>query len=92
MKLIDYDKYKSKWSPRATIALAVVDALATGLFLGLSLIEAVRGSDFWTWIFPLTMGFASGVGALHATLVALHNCPPSPKTRQSDTAPRNAAV
>ncbi|MBI3644441.1 MAG: hypothetical protein HY233_00510 [Acidobacteriales bacterium] len=92
MKLIDYDKYTKKWSPRSTIVLAVVEAVVAGFFLGAALIEAVRGHDVWVWIWPLVMGFASGVGALQATLVALHTCPPSAKTRQSETVPNSARV
>ena len=34
MKLIDYDKYTRKWSPRSTVVLAVVESIVTGLFLG----------------------------------------------------------
>ena len=87
MKLIDYDKYTKKWSPRGAIMLAVVDAIVTGFFLGAALFEALRGRDVWTWIFSLVMAFSSGVGALQATLVALHNCPPLAKTGQGETIP-----
>ncbi len=73
MKLIDYEKYKTKWSPRSTILLAVFEALVTGLFLGVSFMEAIRGRNFWIWAFPLVLGFSSGVGTLQATLIALHN-------------------
>jgi len=77
MRLIDYDKYTRKWSPRSTVVLAVVDSIFTGFLLSAALFEFLRGRDVWTWIAPLAMAFASGVGALLATLVALHNCPPS---------------
>jgi hypothetical protein len=77
MKLIDYDRYTRKWSPRSTVLLAVVESIVTGFFLSASLFEFLRGRDVWTWITPLVMAFASGVGALLATLVALHNCPSS---------------
>jgi hypothetical protein len=87
MKLIDYDKYTKKWSPRSTILLLVVEAVVAGFFLGAALIEAVRGREVWAWILPLCMAFLSGVGTLQATLVALHNCPPSVKTLQSETVP-----
>lgn len=76
MKLIDYDKY-NRWSPRTTIVSAVVQAVVTGFFLGLALIEAVAGRDVLTWTFSLAMGFSSGVGALTSTLIALHKCSPS---------------
>jgi len=84
MRLIDYEKYTKKRSPRSTIVLAVVEAVVAGFFLGSALIEAVRAHDVWAWIWPLAMAFASGVGALQATLVALHNCP-SVKMREGET-------
>jgi len=34
MKLIDYAKHKKKSNPRSAVLLLVVDALATGFFLG----------------------------------------------------------
>lgn len=71
MKFINYDKYTKKWSPRSTIMLVVVEAINTGFFLGATLFEALRGRDVWTWVSPLVMAFAFGVGTLHATLVAL---------------------
>ena len=87
MKLIDYDKYTKKWSPRSTIMLLVVEAVVTGFFLGATLFEALRGHDIWAWIMPLVLGFSSGVGTLQATLIALHNCPPSAKTSQAEAVP-----
>src|SRR5579863_5075897 len=78
MKLIDYDKYQKKWTPRGTILLLVVEAASTGLFLGSGVIETARRQDVWTWVLPLALGFLSGVATLQATLVALHNCAPSP--------------
>lgn len=87
MKLIDYDKYTKKWSPRTTICLLVVEAVSAGFFLGSALIEAVRGQDVWLWLLPLGMAFLSGVGTLQTTLIALHNCPPSVKNPQSETVP-----
>ena len=39
MKLIDYDKYTKKWSPRTVIMLLVVQAISTGLLLGVALME-----------------------------------------------------
>jgi hypothetical protein len=87
IKLIDYDKYTKKWSPRSTILLLVVEAVVAGFFLGSALIEAVRGREVLAGILPLGMAFLSGVGTLQATLIALHNCPQSVKTPQSDTLP-----
>jgi hypothetical protein len=74
MKLIDYEKYGKKWSPRSVVALLFVEAVCTGFFLGLALSEAIHSQDSWNWIWPLTLGFASGVGALQAALITLHNC------------------
>lgn len=75
VKLINYDKYTKKWSPRSTILLAVVESITTGFFLSAALFESLRRLDVWAWVVPLALGFASGVSALLATLVALHNCP-----------------
>jgi hypothetical protein len=82
MKLIDYDKYSRKWSPRSTVVLAVVESIVTGFFLGVTLFESLRGREVWTWVSPLVMTFASGVGALLATLIALHNCVPSVRVNE----------
>lgn len=87
MKLIDYDKYTKKWSPRGTIMLLVMEALVTGFFLGATLFEALRGRDIWAWIMPLVLGFSSGVGTLQATLIALRNCPQSAKAGQGEAVP-----
>jgi hypothetical protein len=81
MKLIDYDKYEGKWSPRGTVLAAVVEAIVTGFFLGAALIVATHGATFRTWAWPLAMGFSTGIAALQTTLIALHNCPPSTKAR-----------
>jgi hypothetical protein len=89
MKLIEYGKYKNS-SPRSTILLLVVDAVVTGFFLGATLFEYLRGRGVMGWIWPLIMAFASAVGTLRATLVALHNCPPSVKTTQHETTPHVA--
>jgi hypothetical protein len=79
MQLIDYDKYTRKWSPRSTVMLAVIESIVTGFFLGMTLFELLRRGEVRTWLWPLVMAFASGVGAIQATLVALHNCPPTAK-------------
>ena len=91
MKLIDYDKYQKKWTPRGTILLLVVEASCTGLFLGSAVIEAARRQDVWTWILPLALGFMSGIGTLQATLVALHNCALPKATRNEITSPNASA-
>jgi hypothetical protein len=87
MKLIDYDKYTKKSSPRATIVNAVISALVAGFFLGSALIDAVLGRDIWKWMLPLAMGLLSGLGALQSTLVALRTCPPSFPVPESKTIP-----
>jgi hypothetical protein len=84
MKLIDYDKYTKKWSPRSTILLLVVEAMVTGLLLGAALFEVLRGHDVWEWIFTLALAFSSGVGTLQSTLILLHICPPFAKTGQGE--------
>jgi hypothetical protein len=104
MKLIDFSEigdyfekklrhpghYTRKRSLRATIVLAVVDAIYTGFFLGATWFEYLHGHDILRWIWPLLMAFTSGVGTLLQTVVALRNCPPSTKTQQHETAPENA--
>jgi hypothetical protein len=92
MRLIDYAGYYKKLSPRSTIKFLVMEAVFTGFFLGLSLIEVVRGRNFWTWAWMLAMVFSFGVGTLQATLVALHNCPPSTKALTDKTVPHNAGA
>jgi hypothetical protein len=74
MKLIDYEKYKNV-SSRSSVLSAVVEALSTGVLIGLCLIEAFRGRDFWQWAWMLAICFSSAVGALRGTLIALHKCP-----------------
>jgi hypothetical protein len=74
MNLIDYDKYTKKWSPRSVIMLLVVETFATGLFLGVALMEGTSQYKSSSWIFPLVLAFSSAVGVLQTTLLALHNC------------------
>jgi hypothetical protein len=78
MKLIDYQKYTKNWTPRSVVVLLLVEALVTGFFLGMALMEgaASKQSSAWTFSLFLVLGFSSGVGALQSTLVALHNCLP----------------
>jgi hypothetical protein len=79
MKIIDYDKYTKKWSPRSPVLLAVCESIITGFLLSAALFGSLRRQDVWTWVFPLVLAFASGLGALQATLIALHNCPATTK-------------
>ncbi len=87
MKLIDYDKYTTKWSMRSTILGAVIEAAVTGFFVAWSLSEVVRGQGFRAWVWPLVLGFSSGVGALQATLIALHKCQRCTKAERDESAP-----
>ncbi len=84
MRLIDYEKYTNKWSPRSTVMLLVVEAIVTGFFLGATLYEALPGHDVWRWILPLALAFSSGVGTLQSTLILLHGFPPVAKTGQDE--------
>jgi len=84
MKLIDYQKYTKKWTPRSVVVLLLVEALVTGFFLGVALMEGTASNKSSAWIFPLVLGFASGVGALQAALVTLHNCRPPTDTQTEE--------
>ncbi len=79
MKIIDYDKYSKKWSPRSAVLMAVADSVFTGFFLSSALFEFLRKRDVWMWMLPLGFALLSGVGALLATLVALRNFPATAK-------------
>lgn len=84
MKLVDDAKlqqteirpvwYRKKWSPRTTIVFTVLDAIVTGFFLGVTLLEYMRGREPLSWMFPLGMAFINAVSTLRGTLVALGNC------------------
>jgi hypothetical protein len=37
MKLIDYDKYAKRWTPRSVIIFLLVEGLVTGFLLGVAL-------------------------------------------------------
>jgi hypothetical protein len=76
MKLIDYDRYTKNWSLRNWVMLLVVEAISTGLFLGMAMFQR----DVFLRILFLVLAFSSGVGTLQATLVVLHNCSPVVKT------------
>jgi hypothetical protein len=84
MKLIDYDKHKENSTPRAALVSALVLALTTGFLLGLALMEGVHSRNSSDWMFPLALGFANGVLALRAALLALHNCPTSPQAQRTE--------
>jgi len=85
MKLVDYSKNKhKKMSLRATIWSAVIWTLLCGFFLGTALIEATQGREAWGWTLSLALAFSNGVQALQCILLALHDCPPSTKTSQSN--------
>jgi hypothetical protein len=88
MKLIDYDKYQKKWNPRSAVVLLVVEALATGFFLGLALIEGIHSHNSRDWIWLLVLGFGSGVGVLQAALIVLHNCRASTQTQGTEATAR----
>jgi hypothetical protein len=88
MKLIDYDKYQRKWSPRSVVVLLGVESLATGFFLGLALMEGIHSHNSWDWIWPLALGFASAVGVLQAGLIELHNCRASTQTQRTEATAR----
>jgi hypothetical protein len=86
MRLIDYDKYTKKWTPRSVVVLLLVESLVTGFLLGLALMEGIVSNKSSVWIFPLVLAFGSGVGVLQTTLVALHNCQTAAKTPSTEAA------
>jgi hypothetical protein len=88
MKLIDYDKYQKKWNPRSVVVLLVVEALATGFFLALALMEGIHSHNSWDWIWPLALGFGSAVGVLQAGLIVLHNCRASTQAQETEATVR----
>jgi hypothetical protein len=76
--------FRRQWSPRATIVFTVLDAIVTGFCLGLTLFAYLRGHDPLSWMTPLVIAFASAVGALRGTLIALRNCPQPTKPTESE--------
>ena len=90
MKLVDYEKYTRKWSPRSSVVMAVTDGIVTGFFLGATLYEYLRGRNELSWIWPAAMAFLAGVGTLLSTLVALHNCPRKAQSQAAETTAQNA--
>ena len=92
MKLINYDKYNKKWTPRRVVLLLLMEAVSTGFFLGAALIVAIYSHGHKNWIWPLVMAFASGVVMLQAALLALHNCPASTRAQRTEATPHDIAV
>jgi hypothetical protein len=84
--------FRRQWSPRTTIVFTVVDAIATGFFLVVTLFQYLRGHGLLSWIWPLVMAFASGVGTLRGMVVALRNCPQPTETAGGEAALYNASV
>src|SRR5207245_2216543 len=68
-------------TPQSVVLLLVVEALSTGFFSGLALMEGLRSHRSWNWTWLLVLAFASGVGVLETTLVALHNCAAKPRAK-----------
>jgi len=64
--------------------LLVVEAISTGLFLGMTLMEVTSPLKSSGWIFPLVLGFGSAVGAVQTTLLALHNCRATPEPQRAE--------
>ncbi len=71
---------KRERSPRTTIVSTVVNAIAAGFFLGVTLFEYVRGHSALSWMGPLVLTFLNAVSTLRGTLIALRNCPQVTKT------------
>jgi hypothetical protein len=90
VKLVNYDEYNEKRSPRSIVVDAVMNATGTGLFLGVLFIGAIERRDAWHWAWPLAMALMTGARAIQSTLVALHNCPPSTKTPQDESVPHTS--
>ena len=61
--------------------LLVAEATSTGLLLGVTLMEVALKSS--GWILPLVLGFGSAVGAVHTTLLAIHNCQAIPERQRA---------
>jgi len=81
MKFIDYNKYAEHWSLRNWVITLVVEAICTGLFVGLAAFPASHNVIFVRILF-LVLAFSSGVGTLQSTIIVLHNCSPAVKTGQ----------
>ena len=64
--------------------LLVVQAISTGLLLGVALMEVASPLKSSGWIFPLVLGFGSAVGTLQTTLLALHNCRATPEPQRAE--------
>jgi hypothetical protein len=89
VKLVSYDEYNEKRSPRSILGSSVANATITDVFLGVALVGAkthTQGNPF-DFAFPLVFALLSGARALQGTLVALHNCPPSNKSLRDNAVP-----
>jgi antibiotic biosynthesis monooxygenase (ABM) superfamily enzyme len=82
MKSSYYEKCTKYWPPRNWVLTLVVEAVFTGLFLGMTLF--VGGHDAFLRMLFLVLTVSSGVGTLQATLVVLYNCSPVVKTGRSE--------
>ena len=83
MKVIDYDKYTKHWSLRNWVIALIVEAICTGLFLGMTVFPSGHESHFVRTLF-LVLSFSGGVGTLQSALIVLHNCSPAVKTGQGE--------
>ena len=71
---------RGQWSPRTTIVFTVINAVVTGFFHGVTLLQYLRGRSSLNWLTPLAIAFSSAVITLRGTLDALHGSPPRKKT------------
>ena len=77
--------YARTWSHRTTIVFTVLDAIVAGFFLGVALLEYLRGGDVLRWIFPFVMTFATALTTLRGLFVVLRNCPRPNAAGSGDT-------
>jgi len=50
--------------------------------------EGIHLHNSWNWIWPLVLGFGSGVGVLQAALIVLYNCRASTQTQRTEATAR----
>lgn len=88
MKFIDgYTKY---WSLRNWVFTLVVEAIFTGLCVGMMVSATAHDVAGHDVVFVRTLfllAFVSGVGTLQSTLIVLHNCSPAVKTGKGEANP-----
>jgi hypothetical protein len=82
--------YARKWSIRTTIVFTTMDAIVAGFFLGVALVEYLRGGDVLRWVFPLVMAFTTALTTLRGLFVVLRNCPQPTKAARSEPTLDNA--